>query len=105
MMKKKQTYPIRKIGKYSEYEEYEDGSIKIPPLYSQQIDDIIARREAADNFFRLITEQCHNKIYVPIRVEEVQFWNKMREDYDLDEMNNFTYNRNTKMVTRTSKPE
>ena len=81
--KKNIKYPISKMGKNTGYVEYEDGSIKIAPLYSSQIDNIIISREAVDELLKSVTAQCQ-KLVIPLVRAQIQFWEEIRNDYGLD---------------------
>jgi hypothetical protein len=104
MTNKKNKYPIRKMGKHCGYDEYEDGSIKIAPMYADSFQKANEEAAAVDALLRAVTEQCH-RLLVPITAAQQSFWKSLEEDYDFDfEKFDYTYNQQTKIITRTEKP-
>ncbi len=103
MKKKKITYPIHKMGKYYGYEEYEDGSIKIAPQYSQQIDDSLLKKTSINEILKSVTEQC-SKLLISVIKEQTHFWDSIKEDYGLDyEKYQYFYDGCTKTIKRKEK--
>ena len=105
MSKKKQLYPIHKMGKYCGYEEYEDGSIKVAPSHSDKMFEIMLREQALDSFVASVTLHCQ-KLLVPIQTDKRKFWESLAEDYSLDfSKYNYFYYSATNRVKRESKEE
>lgn len=103
MSKKKNKYPIYKMGNFCGYDEYEDGSIKIAPSHYQPLDDALLSEKAVNRLLQSLTEQCH-KLLIPIMSVKTHFWDRISEDYSLDsEKYQYSYDPATKMVSRIIK--
>jgi hypothetical protein len=94
---------MKKNGKFTEYEEYEDGSIKIARKYQKEIADILAKKTVPNELLQAVADQCFNLLSV-IRKEEFKFWDKLREDFGLDDtIYTYTYDGQTKLIIRNLK--
>ena len=99
-MKKAVSYPIHKMGKTCGYEEFEDGSIKIAPVWANRFDQLIARRASVGELLQMIVEHC-NELMIPIKQAESSVWTEMENEYGLDR-NKYTYqySQNQGLITR-----
>lgn len=105
MTKKKVKYPFRKFGKETLYDEYEDGSIKISPIYSDLMNGVFIGKMAIEQMLKFITQYAQN-LLLPLIKEEVAFWNKVRVDYSLNpDRYDYTYDWGTGIIHRKEKKE
>ena len=103
MKKKKLSYPIHKMGKNYGYDEYEDGSIKIAPLYSEQMDNIVMQEAAIDALLQSLTKQCHQLMMSLIKAKR-HFWDSLERDYSLDgDKYDWSYNPCSQILSRKEK--
>ena len=112
MTKKKVSYPIHKMGKFCGYDEYEDGSIKIAPSHAQKMDNAMVQEAAIQELIQYTMAACQ-KLMVPIKEAQIQFWKDVAEDYSLDrtkyqyfyEPDSETIRREPKEATHENLPE
>lgn len=105
--KKKIKYPVHKMGKYCGYDEYEDGSFKPAPMYTDRIDEAMENEASLHAFIKSFTEQMY-KLFQPIHKEHKRFWESIRNDYGIDEENfDYSYDGTTKIIRKIpkTKPE
>ena len=100
---KKVKWPIHKSGKNCGYDEFEDGSIGIAPMYARKIQDALESEKALDDLLAAVTKQCH-ALFIPITRSKKEFWDDVVNDYGLD-LNQFDYSYDTRSnrITKTKK--
>ena len=101
-MTKKKVYPIHKSGERTGYEEFEDGSIKVAPCMSEQMDNLITRKTSLGNLIREFTKQC-NELMIPIDEGMNVYWDRISVEYSLDrDKYQYTY-RGNGVISRKEK--
>lgn len=88
-------YPIHKQGKRCGYDLYEDGSIRVAPMHSDEWDRIADDQASIDLLLAAVTRHC-NDLMKPIAVRRRRFWESLQEDYGLPER--LTYSASDKRV-------
>jgi hypothetical protein len=100
---KKDKWPKHKAGKRCGYDEFEDGSISIAPMYSDMIEKILVSEAAIDSLLQAVTAQCH-RLLIPLTEEKRNFWSSVKEDYGLDfDGYTYCYNSLAKRICRDKK--
>jgi hypothetical protein len=98
-VKKRVTYPIKKMGKYCGYEEFQDGSIKVAPMYAGDFHEISMDEQAIQNLIKACMAQCH-EIQKNVERRKREFFKNVAEDYSLDmDTLNWRYNMSTQRLT------
>ena len=80
---KKIKYPIHKSGKYTGYEEMEDGSISIADTYAKRFGDLGDRERAIIALSKVFADHL-NSLLLPVEKERRETWDRIIDDFGID---------------------
>lgn len=80
---KKVVYPVHKHGKYSSFDEFEDGSFRPAPMYLDCINGAVDEIAAIDATLASVTREC-NRLMLAATNAKRNFWEKIADDYGID---------------------